>query len=70
MTGLRLPEAHDRYETVAGFVMHVLGQVPRVGDTAEVDGLRVTVERLDGRRVDQVRIERVTVDDEGGAGDE
>jgi CBS domain containing-hemolysin-like protein len=69
-TGLRLPEAHARYETVAGFVMHVLGQVPRVGDSAEVDGLRVTVERLDGRRVDLVRIERVAVDDGEGAGDE
>lgn len=71
LIGVRLPEAQRRYETVAGLVSHQLGQVPRTGDFVTVDGLRITVVRLDGHRVDEVRIERVPVDARlGGDADE
>jgi CBS domain containing-hemolysin-like protein len=36
-----------------------LGRVAEAGDEVEVDGVRVTVERMEGRRIDRVRIERV-----------
>jgi CBS domain containing-hemolysin-like protein len=52
---LAIPESSS-YETVGGYVMQVLGRVPRVGDTFEADGLRIVVEHMDGRRVDRVRI--------------
>jgi CBS domain containing-hemolysin-like protein len=55
-TGLRLPEAHHRYDTIAGLVLHELGQVPDVGDSVAVDGLTLVVERMDGHRIDEVRI--------------
>ena len=58
LTGLRVPEAHHRYETIAGLVLHELGQVPRSGDSVRIDGLTLTVERMDGRRIDQVRIDQ------------
>lgn len=48
-TGAVLPKGP--YETVAGFVMHHLQRLPRVGDRVEVDGWRLTVEALDGRRI-------------------
>ncbi|MFL6056011.1 MAG: hemolysin family protein [Actinoallomurus sp.] len=53
-TGLELPEGP--YETVAGHLMAVLGHLPQVGETVEVDGHRLTVTEVDGRRVSRVRV--------------
>ncbi|HSF25881.1 MAG TPA: hemolysin family protein [Actinomycetes bacterium] len=53
-TGLALPEGP--YETVAGFVMTTLGQLPEVGDTVDAIGHRFTVTELDGRRVARLRV--------------
>ncbi|HSM49853.1 MAG TPA: hemolysin family protein [Thermoanaerobaculia bacterium] len=47
------------FETVGGLVSSVLGYVPKVGDRAEVEGIRLTVERSDERRVLSVRVERL-----------
>ena len=58
VTGLSVPES-PAYETIGGFVMARLGRVAEVGDEVEVDGVRVTVERMEGRRIDRVRIEPV-----------
>lgn len=44
------------YETVGGFVMSVLGRVPAVGDEVELPGAVLRVERMDGRRVDRIRM--------------
>jgi putative hemolysin len=53
-TGVRLPDGP--YETLAGYVMRCLGHVPRLGDTVEVDGHRLEVTELDGRRASRVRV--------------
>jgi len=53
-TGLELPEGP--YETVAGFVMSRLGTLPGVGATVDVNGHRLTVVELDGRRVARLAI--------------
>jgi putative hemolysin len=53
-TGVRLPEGP--YETLAGYVMACLGHVPRLGDAVEVDGHRLEVTELDGRRAARVRV--------------
>ena len=47
--------ADGAYETVAGFMMSVLGRIPSVGDTVEIEDGVLKVERMDGRRVDRVR---------------
>ena len=57
-SGIEIPES-PAYETIGGFVMARLGRVAAAGDEVEVDGVRVTVERMEGRRIDRVRIERV-----------
>jgi putative hemolysin len=56
-TGVRLPDGP--YETLAGFIMARLGHVPRLGEAVEVDGHRLTVTELDGRRVARVRVDPV-----------
>jgi putative hemolysin len=52
--GVSLPEGP--YETVAGFLMAELGHLPQLGETVEVDGHRLAVSELDGRRVARVRV--------------
>ena len=51
-------EDEDEYDTVGGLVFHRLGDVPRPGDEVEVGGLTLTVESVDGRRVDKVLVVR------------
>jgi putative hemolysin len=53
-TGRELPEGP--YETVAGCVMATLKRLPRQGDAVEVDGMRLKVAKMDGRRIARVRV--------------
>ncbi len=71
-TGFALPEGP--YDTVAGYFMNQLGEVPKVGDRIEVDLLPdsddedpadlvsskvvMTVSEMDGRRIDWVSVVR------------
>lgn len=51
-------EDRDQYDTVGGLIYHRVGGVPRVGDVVDVDGLRLTVESTDRRRVRKVLVLR------------
>ncbi|TFD90557.1 MULTISPECIES: hemolysin family protein [Cryobacterium] len=53
-TGVVVPE-QGPYETVAGFVMSDLGRLPVIGDRVPVRDGFLTVERLEGRRIDRLR---------------
>ncbi len=68
-TGIRVPEG-DVYDTVGGYVMSTLERIPLVGDAIEIEDGTLTVQRLDGRRVDRVRFVAAALpdgaDDEGG----
>ncbi|GAB3595035.1 hemolysin family protein [Angustibacter peucedani] len=44
------------YETVGGYVMARLGRVPEVGDVVRTDGWQLEVTRMEGRRVDRLRV--------------
>ncbi|WP_304438130.1 transporter associated domain-containing protein, partial [Frankia sp. CpI1-P] len=58
VTGIAIP-TDDTYQTLGGLVARALGRIPRAGDAAAVEGVRYTVERMDGRRVDRIRLEPV-----------
>ena len=58
-TGITLPEGP--YETVAGFVVSQLGDVPAVGDEVIASAHRFEVAELDGRRIARVRVTPVPV---------
>ncbi|MGH8962422.1 MAG: hemolysin family protein [Jatrophihabitantaceae bacterium] len=45
------------FDTVAGVVMDRLGRIPVLGDAVELDGWRLSVMAMDGKRVDRVEIE-------------
>jgi magnesium and cobalt exporter, CNNM family len=61
-------EDEDEYDTVGGLIYHRVGGIPKPGDQVTVDGLTLTVESIDGRRVDKVLVVRTregeTEDDE------
>ncbi len=61
----------EEFDTVGGLVYHHIGGVPAVGDTVEVDGLKLTVEATDGRRVRTVHVLHTPreIDDGGDADD-
>jgi len=56
-TGIRLPDGP--YETAAGYVLKSLGHLPTVGEAVELDGVRLTVRALDGRRIERLRVSLV-----------
>lgn len=49
----------EESDTLGGYIFSVLGKVPQVGESFERDGLRFTVESLDGRRIGWVRVLRL-----------
>ncbi|MCS6710934.1 HlyC/CorC family transporter [Brachybacterium sp. EF45031] len=54
--GVRIPESPS-YDTLGGLVMDLRRRIPVVGDVVEADGVRLEVLEMDGRRVDQVRLQ-------------
>jgi putative hemolysin len=55
-TKLDVPEGP--YETASGFVMHFLGRIPQINDVVNVNGLRITVLTMEGKRAGQLLISR------------
>jgi CBS domain containing-hemolysin-like protein len=54
---LELPEG--TYDSLGGLVFEMLGRMPVAGDSVECAGVRLIVERVDGRRVVRVRLVRL-----------
>jgi len=44
------------WDTVGGLLFNVLGRVPVEGESAEVDGVRLVAERVQGNRIGRIRI--------------
>ena len=49
----------DGFDTVGGLVFRELGKMPSPGDTVLVEGLRITVQSIIGRRIRRVKVELV-----------
>ena len=54
LLGARLPQG--AWDTVGGLVLDLAGRVPREGESVEVGGFRFVVQRVQGRRIQRVRI--------------
>jgi putative hemolysin len=53
-TGVELPEGP--YETATGFLVNRLGRFPQPGDLVLVDGHRLEVVEIEGRRASRIRV--------------
>ncbi len=62
--GLEIPEGD--YQTMAGFVLDQLGRIPDIEDSLEYGDLTITVKGMDGVRIDELKLVRITV---GAAGE-
>ena len=56
LTGL--PEEDD-FHTLAGFVLHLSGELPGIGDSFEYQGYRFKVKEMDGNRIDKLVISKI-----------
>jgi CBS domain containing-hemolysin-like protein len=61
---------HDDWDTVAGLVYGLVGAVPTQGQAVGYDGLRFTVERVQGRRIAKVLISRFEDGTQEGTGEQ
>jgi len=55
-SGIEIPEGP--YETASGFVMHFLGRIPVEGDVVKVNGIRIAVLTMEGKRAGRLLISR------------
>jgi CBS domain containing-hemolysin-like protein len=58
---------NEEWDTVGGLLFGLLGHVPTPGEHVEVAGLRLTAERLHGRRIATVTVDRLEPTAEAGA---
>ncbi|CAN5226924.1 hemolysin family protein [soil metagenome] len=57
LSGTDLPD--EQWDTVGGLVFGTLGHVPRQGEAVLLDGLRFVAERVRGRRILEVLVQRL-----------
>lgn len=56
--GFPLEDEDQDTDTIGGYVQHVLGRVPEIGDAIRYDGYVFTVEEMDGNRLMWLRAQR------------
>jgi len=65
--GLSIEEAREEldldipdgdYDTVAGYVLSMLGHIPKVGETVTLDGSRIVVAEMRGLKIELLRVTR------------
>ena len=61
--GMRIEEANEEmelelpegdYETVAGFVLHLLGRIPRQGEQLRYKGLKLVITKMRGVKIEEI----------------
>src|SRR4030095_1080841 len=62
LIGAALP--HERWNTVGGLMFGLLGTIPTEGQQVELDDLRFTAEKVQGRRVTTVVVVKIAASDE------
>jgi CBS domain containing-hemolysin-like protein len=55
---LKLGIPSGEYETIAGFVLSILGHIPNEGERLQYDNLRLVVTEMKGRKISKILVER------------
>ena len=63
--GLELPEGD--YETIAGFVLHLLGHIPKQGEQLRYKGLKLVITKMRGLKIEEVLLTKERRDRESDA---
>ncbi len=59
-------DALDAFGTLAGFILHHLQELPKIGDVVQWEGFRFEIVDMDGRRIDRVLVTKLA--EPGGNG--
>jgi len=51
--------ASEEYDTVAGFVLHCAGSIPKSGEIIEWPPLKIEIVDMDGKRIDKVLVSKI-----------
>ncbi|NYI00668.1 hemolysin family protein [Cupriavidus plantarum] len=64
-TGIRVvpEEDKERYHTLSGMLLLLLGRLPQTADTVEWDGWKFEIIDMDGKRIDKVLASRIPPED-------
>ena len=62
LLNIKFPEGE--YDTIAGYIMSVIGKIPEPGESPQVEfgGYMFTVTDMEERRIEQIRVERMPAD--------
>ncbi|SEF63363.1 putative hemolysin [Caloramator fervidus] len=52
---LKIPSKH--HDTIGGFVLDLIGNIPQKGQKVEYENITFTVEKIDEKRIEQIKIE-------------
>ncbi|MCK5577036.1 MAG: CBS domain-containing protein, partial [Dehalococcoidales bacterium] len=61
--GMRIEEANEEmvlelpegdYETVAGFILHLLGYIPKQGKQLRYKGLKIVITKMKGKKIEEI----------------
>ena len=65
--GMRIEEANEEmelelpegdYETVAGFVLHLLGRIPKQGEQLKYKGLKLVITKMRGMKIEEILLNK------------
>lgn len=63
---LKVVPEEERYHTLSGMLMMLLGRLPQTADSVEWEGWRFEVMDMDGKRIDKVLAARISENDKRG----
>ena len=63
--GLELPEGE--YETIAGFVLHLLGRIPKQGERIKYKGIKLVITKMRGMKIEEILLTKERHGTEGAA---
>ena len=55
---IEIPESTE-YETLGGFLLITLQKIPKVGDTVEIEGKKITISEMVAQRISKVKLEKI-----------
>jgi len=64
LLGTELP-AHE-WDTLGGLMYNLMGKIPKQGDSVDFEGLRLTAQKVVGRRIHKVLLEVLATEENGG----
>ena len=56
---LNIQAPRNNFESVGGFIFHLIGRVPKKGETITYPGLEIKIESADERKIEKVKIRKV-----------